>query len=201
MTLVLATRNDGKIAEMRACLDGSGWVVRSCRDVPGCPLVEETGATFAENALLKARAVATFSHHFALADDSGLEVDALASAPGIHSARFTGADATDVSNNAALLERLSGVPDEARTARFRCVIAVAAPDGRTWTVEGVCEGQIGRTPRGTAGFGYDPLFIPAGSTQTFAELDREIKNRISHRGQAMRAARALLQTLAQEHRR
>lgn len=195
MTIVLATRNDGKIAEMRELLADSGWTVRSCRDFPGCPLVEETGSTFAENAILKARAVAQFIGHLALADDSGLEVDALDGAPGIHSARFTGADATNESNNAALLERLAGVSDAERTARFRCVIAVVAPDGRVWTVEGVCEGRIGTVPRGTAGFGYDPLFIPAGHEQTFAELDRETKNRISHRGQAIRAVSMLLRSL------
>ncbi|MBI4552899.1 MAG: XTP/dITP diphosphatase [Candidatus Latescibacteria bacterium] len=198
MTIVLATRNNGKIEEMRAGLVDAGWTVRSCADFPGCPVVEETGVTFAENALLKARAVARFARHPALADDSGLEVDALGGAPGVHSARFSGPDATSASNNAALLGRLSGVPDAARTARFRCVIAVAAPNGRAWIVEGVCEGRVGTTPRGTAGFGYDPLFIPDGYTQTFAELDRTTKNQISHRGRAMRAVSALLRTLRRD---
>ena len=195
MTIVLATRNQDKISEIRTLLTGSGWEVRPCEAFPGCPIPEETGSTFEENALLKAHAVARHTGEFSLADDSGLKVDALGGAPGIYSARFSGAQATDAANNAELLKKLDGVPDEQRTARFCCVIAVVSPDGRQWTVEGSCEGHIGTALHGTAGFGYDPLFTPEGHSRTFAELGHKVKNRISHRAGAIRATRDLLRIL------
>lgn len=195
MTIILATRNQDKITEIRTLLAGSDWKVRSCEEFPGCPIPEETGSTFEENALLKAHAVARHTGECSLADDSGLKVDALDGAPGVYSARFSGAQATNATNNAELLKKLDGVPDEQRTARFHCVIAIASPDGRQWTVEGRCEGHIGTALKGTEGFGYDPLFTPEGHTRTFAELGHVIKNRISHRARAIHAARDLLQTL------
>jgi XTP/dITP diphosphohydrolase len=176
-------------------LSGSDWQVRSCESYEGCPEPEETGDTFEENALIKARAIAAYTEELTLADDSGLEVDALDGAPGVHSARYSGPDATDASNNALLLQRLADVPDEQRTARFCCVIAIVAADGRTWTTTGTCEGRIGTSSRGDAGFGYDPLFTPEGHHQTFGELGADVKNSISHRGKAVRAACALLDTL------
>ena len=184
MTIVLATRNPGKISEIEALL--TGLRVATAASFPGCPEPEESGPTFEENALIKARAVAGFTGKTALADDSGLEVDALGGAPGVHSARYAGATASDGDNMGHLLDALSGVADADRTARFRCVIAVVAPDGRTWTSDGVCEGRILREPRGESGFGYDPLFVPAGYDSTFAELDASTKNRISHRAMALR---------------
>lgn len=194
MTLVLATRNPGKISEIKALLPGVRVVPAA--SFPGCPEPEETGSTFEENALIKARAVSRYTGRTALADDSGLEVDALDGAPGVHSARYAGTDATDQDNIRRLLEALDGVSDADRTARFRCVVAVVVSDGRTWTAEGACEGRILLAPRGDAGFGYDPLFVPAGYENTFAELDAEEKNRISHRAQALRRIADVLKALA-----
>ncbi len=193
MTIVLATRNEGKIDEIRALLPGLG--IQPAASYPGCPEPDETGRNFEENALIKARAVAQYTSRAALADDSGLEVDALDGAPGVRSARYAGAGATDRDNIQRLLDALDGIPDADRTARFRCAMAVAAPDGRTWTVEGVCEGRIIRKPRGGAGFGYDPLFVPAGYKSTFGELDRSVKNRISHRAMALDRIRDVLEAL------
>lgn len=193
MTLVLATRNPGKIAEIKALLPGVR--VRPAASFPGCPEPEETGRTFVENALIKARTVARFTERTTLADDSGLEVDALDGAPGVRSARYAGEDATDQENIHRLLDALSGIPDADRTARFRCVMAVVVPDGRAWTEEGVCEGRIIREPLGESGFGYDPLFVPAGYANTFGELDATIKNRISHRSKALRRIARALQAL------
>ncbi len=190
MTIVLATRNPGKISEIEALL--TGVRVATAASFPGCPEPEESGRTFEENALIKARAVAGFTGKTALADDSGLEVDALGGAPGVHSARYAGATASDRDNMHRLLEALAGVADGDRTARFRCVMAVVAPDGRTWTSDGVCEGRILREPRGESGFGYDPLFVPAGYESTFAELDARTKNRISHRAMALRRIAEIL---------
>ena len=183
MTIVLATRNPGKISEINALLPGVR--VAPASSFPGCPEPEESGRTFEENALIKARTVARYTGRAALADDSGLEVDALDGAPGVRSARYAGEEATDRDNIDRLLGALAGIPGPARTARFRCVVAVALPDGRTWTAEGVCEGRILLEPRGESGFGYDPLFIPAGHENTFAELDVKVKNRISHRAMAL----------------
>ena len=194
-TLILATRNSGKIKEIQYLLAGTSWQVRSCDVYEGCPEPEETGNTFVENALIKARAIAEYTGQITLADDSGLEVDALDGAPGIRSARYSGPDATDISNNALLLQNLSGLPDDRRTGRFRCAIAILTPDGRIWTTSGTCEGHIGNKARGGGGFGYDPLFTPDGYNQTFGELDPNVKNSISHRGKAMQAACPLLDTL------
>jgi len=194
MTLVLATRNPGKISEIKALLPGMRVVTAA--SFVGCPEPEETGRTFEENALIKARAVSRFTGRTALADDSGLEVDALDGAPGVRSARYAGTDATDQDNIRRLLDALDGISDADRTARFRCVVAVVVPDGRTWTVEGACEGRILQAPRGDAGFGYDPLFVPAGYENTFAELDAGVKNRISHRAQALGRIADVLKALA-----
>ncbi|MDE2847991.1 MAG: XTP/dITP diphosphatase [Gemmatimonadota bacterium] len=194
MTLVLATRNPGKISEIKALLPGVR--VAPAASFTGCPEPEETGRTFEENALIKARAVSLYTGKTALADDSGLEVDALDGAPGVHSARYAGRDPTDQDNIRRLLGALDGISDAERTARFRCVMAVVVPDGRTWTVEGACEGRILQAPRGDAGFGYDPLFVPAGYENTFAELDAGVKNRISHRALALQRIADVLKSLA-----
>ena len=194
MTLVLATRNPGKISEIKALLPGVR--VAPAASFTGCPEPEETGRTFEENALIKARAVSLYTGKTALADDSGLEVDALDGAPGVHSARYAGRDPTDQDNIRRLLGALDGISDAERTARFRCVMAVVVPDGRTWTVEGACEGRILQAPRGDAGFGYDPLFVPEGYENTFAELDAGVKNRISHRALALQRIADVLKSLA-----
>jgi len=161
-------------------------------DTPCATLPEETGATYAENALIKARAGVAATGALSLGDDSGIEVDALGGGPGLHSARWGGPALDDAGRNALLLERLRGVPAERRTARFRCVIALVEPGGCERVVEGVVEGRIIEAPRGTGGFGYDPLFFYAPLRGTFGELPPEVKHRVSHRGVAARAAAALL---------
>ena len=164
----------------------------SLREVPGASLPPETGATYVENALIKARAAHRLTGHAALADDSGLEVDALGGAPGLHSARFGGPGLDDAGRVALLLERLRTVPREQRTARFRCVIALVDEAGRERTVEGVAEGAIATAPRGDGGFGYDPVFFYPPLGRTFGELSDHEKERVSHRALAARAARAVL---------
>jgi len=191
MTIVLATHNPGKLAELRSLFASLPIEVVPIRDiVPGYGAPNEDGATFEENALKKARAAADATQLVAIADDSGLEVDALGGRPGVRSARFAREGATDAENNAALLQALDEVEDAARAARFRCVIVLVDPfsDGqKPAVVEGRCEGAIARSARGESGFGYDPLFIVAGGTSTFAELGEAEKNTISHRGKAARA--------------
>jgi non-canonical purine NTP pyrophosphatase (RdgB/HAM1 family) len=186
--IVLATRNPHKVAEIVRLAGALDVVFESLADHSGVPDVEETGRTFEENARLKARAVAAATGLPALADDSGLEVDALGGEPGVFSARYAGPEANDAANCALLLEKLAAVPDEKRTARFRCVIAYRRPDGEEWTVEGACEGRIGRECRGESGFGYDPLFFPVGQERTFAEMEGAEKDALSHRGQEVRKA-------------
>ena len=189
---VLATGNPGKLEEIRRLLRGSGIDVRPQSDFD-VPSVEENGLTFVENALLKARAAAAVGYP-AIADDSGLEVDALDGAPGVLSARFAGAAADDEANNRLLLERLAGVPTERRGARFRCVMVFLRhpADPAPLIREGVWSGCIAEQPRGQGGFGYDPLFVPAGKHSSAAELTAAEKNRLSHRGQALRALLAAL---------
>ena len=190
--LALATKNPGKVREiLRIC---AGWPVRWLvyeDDDPRWPDVEETGGTYLANALLKARRVAEALGAPALADDSGIEVDALGGAPGPRSARFAGERASDEDNLRLLIERIRGVPAERRTARYRCVAACAWPAGpQSWS-EGACEGLLVPEPRGTGGFGYDPIFVPVaqdgGAGRTMAELAPGEKDRISHRGSALRA--------------
>ena len=187
MILVVATRNPGKLAELRALLAAPGLELRSADAFPDIPDVVEDGATFRENAAKKARAFARGTGHWALADDSGLEVDALGGAPGVWSARYAGEPSDPAANNRKLLAALAGRTD--RAARFRCVIALADPGGGVRTVEGCCEGRIAEAPAGRGGFGYDPLFIPAGHARTFAQMPPEQKHAISHRGRALVAAR------------
>lgn len=183
-----ATANPKKLAEIEAIVGALGSFTLLPRP-PGLADVDETGATLEENAALKAHAVAAAAGAPAIADDTGLEVDALDGAPGVRSARFAGDSATDADNVALLLERLADVPDERRTARFRTVICVARPDGGERFADGVCEGRIVREPRGEAGFGYDPVFVPNdGDGRTFAEMSGAEKHAISHRGRAVRAA-------------
>jgi XTP/dITP diphosphohydrolase len=186
MQLLVATRNAHKLQEIRAILNLPRLVLSGADEVPGLPEVDEDAPTFEGNALKKARTLALASGRWTLADDSGLEVDALGGAPGVISARYAGPEASTPANNAKLLRALDGVKN--RRARFRCVLALCAPDSRTWTVEGRCEGKILEAPRGAQGFGYDPLFVPDGHEQTFSELAGDVKNRISHRAAALRRA-------------
>ncbi|MGI6469128.1 MAG: XTP/dITP diphosphatase [Syntrophomonadaceae bacterium] len=184
-TLLLATRNRHKQRELEELLSPLGIKVISLADIPDCPEIEEDGQSFEENAIKKARLTALHTGLTTLADDSGLEVEALGGQPGVYSARFAGEPGDDEANNRKLLRLMKDVPAEQRRARFVCVVAVSDPNGETRTVCGVCEGRIAFGPRGTGGFGYDPLFIPAGYTQSFAELSAEEKNRISHRARAL----------------
>lgn len=166
--------------------------IRVLADLPGARLPEETGVTYADNALVKARTAAELTGSPALGDDSGLEVDALDGAPGLYTARFGGPGLDDRGRWQLLLERLRGVPPERRTARFRCVIALAGPALGEKIVEGVAEGMIAESPRGSRGFGYDPVFFYPPLGRTFAELSDDEKARVSHRGLALAAARRLL---------
>jgi len=190
--VVLATLNPGKVRELASLLGDLPIELLSLAEIPRASLPAETGATYVENALIKARAARRLTGLAALADDSGLEVDALDGAPGLHSARFGGPGLDDAGRVALLLERLGSVPAGSRTARFRCVIALVDEAGGERTVEGVVEGEIAAAPRGTGGFGYDPVFLYPPLARTFGELSDSEKERVSHRALAARAARALL---------
>jgi XTP/dITP diphosphohydrolase len=187
--LVLATANPGKLAELNRILtEGHASVVLvSLVDFPGAPDVAETGATFADNALLKARALAAFTGLAAVADDSGLCCDALNGMPGVLSARWSGGHGDDARNLRLLLEQLAEVPDERRGAHFTCAAALVLPTGHEHVTEGLLRGRVIREPRGTHGFGYDPVFVPDGYDQTTAEMTPARKDAISHRGRAFRA--------------
>lgn len=183
--LVLATTNRGKIAELDRLLSGHGVEVVSARDLGFDQEVPETGETFADNALLKARAVSRALDLPALADDSGLVVEALVGRPGVYSARYAGPEADDAANNAKLLAEMAGVPPERRGAAFVCAMCCALPGGGLRTSEGRLAGRIALAPRGEHGFGYDPVFELPGRGLTVAQLSTEEKNAISHRGQAL----------------
>ncbi|MFF4805348.1 RdgB/HAM1 family non-canonical purine NTP pyrophosphatase [Streptomyces sp. NPDC001351] len=187
--LILATRNAGKITELRAILAEAGLAheLVGAEEYPDVPDVKETGVTFAENALLKAHALAQATGLPAVADDSGLCVDVLHGAPGIFSARWAGKHGDDRANLELLLAQLSDIADEHRGAHFACAAALALPDGRERVVEGQLRGVLRHTPVGTNGFGYDPILQPEGDSRTCAELTAEEKNAISHRGKAFRA--------------
>jgi XTP/dITP diphosphohydrolase len=211
--LLLATRNPGKLRELRSILTGVPVELVGLADAGAGepPEVSETGATFLENALIKARAYAAWSGMAAVADDSGLEVEALGGAPGVRSARYAGQGATDQANLDLLLRELAGVPPERRGARFRCAAVLsdplgAAPPGtgsedtgprpREWSAEAVWEGRLLDEPRGSGGFGYDPVFLPEGWDRTSAEVDEATKEAASHRGRAFRALRPAIQAWA-----
>jgi XTP/dITP diphosphohydrolase len=192
--IVLATRNEHKIRELgRICTDWPvTWITLRDPEAAAAPEVEETGETYLDNALLKARAVSEALGLPALADDSGIELDALGGAPGPRSARLAGPTATDEENLHALLGALKGIPAGGRTARYRCVAALAEPGGTVVHAEATCEGSVVGRASGSRGFGYDPVFVPVGWDTTMAELTDEEKDRISHRGKAFRALRDLL---------
>ncbi|MFI1797065.1 RdgB/HAM1 family non-canonical purine NTP pyrophosphatase [Streptomyces sp. NPDC020379] len=195
--LILATRNAGKITELRAILEEAGLDVElvGADAYPEIPDVKETGVTFAENALLKAHALATATGVPAVADDSGLCVDVLNGAPGIFSARWSGTHGDDKANLDLLLAQLGDIADEHRGAHFACAAALALPDGTERVVEGRLEGTLRQTPAGTGGFGYDPILQPLGETRTCAEMTPEEKNAISHRGKAFRGLAPVVREL------
>lgn len=185
-TIVIATGNPGKAKEFKAVFGAAGYDVRTLKDYPSLPDVEETGTTFEENARLKAETIARILGRPVLADDSGLKVDALWGRPGVYSARFAGEQKSDAANNAKLLYELTDVEDDKRSAQFHCTLVFAAPGKESLVVEAQWPGRIGRIPRGENGFGYDPLFIPDGSEQSAAQMSQEEKNRVSHRGLAIK---------------
>jgi XTP/dITP diphosphohydrolase len=190
--LLLATRNAHKTAEISAMLEGF-FSVSDLHTLPDAPEVEESGETFVANAALKANAISEFVGGWALADDSGIEVDALNREPGVRSARYAGENATDADNNDLLLARLAALPDATRAARFRCVLALSQNGRLIETFDGTVEGQVIESLRGPGGFGYDPLFIPEGYDTTFGELPPAVKNSISHRSRALAKFREWLE--------
>jgi XTP/dITP diphosphohydrolase len=196
MKLLLATTNPGKVREFHELLAGCPVELVVPADLGLKLEVEENGATYADNARLKAAAWARASGLMALADDSGLEVEALGGEPGTKSARYAGDGATDHERVRFLLEKLRHVPEDRRQAAFRCVIALTYPDGAGYLCEGRCEGLIVDQPRGAHGFGYDPIFLFPGLNRTMAELPSEVKNQVSHRGRAAAKARQILERLA-----
>jgi XTP/dITP diphosphohydrolase len=186
MNIVLATRNKKKVEEISRIFTGYDVRFLTLDSFPGCPEVEEDGTTFRQNAVKKAVSIAKFTGCPAIADESGLEVRALRGAPGIFSARYAGEGADDRKNLIKLLREMRRLKDEDRQARFVCCIAMALPDGRRKTFTGYAEGRIGGKPKGFNGFGYDPVFYPAGHDRTFAEMTDAEKDRLSHRGKALR---------------
>jgi len=198
MKLLIATRNPGKLREYEALLDGLGLELVGLNEGGIALDVQETGTTFRENAVLKAQTYAQAAGLLTLADDSGLEVDALGGEPGVRSARYDGWGGSDQDRYRLLLRRLEGVPDKLRTARFRCVVAIATPGGEVYTVEGTCEGRIAFRPEGSHGFGYDPVFLVPMCGCTMAQLPLEVKSRISHRARAVERAREILHHLRGE---
>lgn len=191
-TIVFATGNQGKMREIRQILEGMDVEILSMKEAGISMDIVEDGTTFEENAVIKAKAVASATDHIVLADDSGLEIDYLNKEPGIYSARYMGEDTSYDIKNANLLERMEGVEDEKRTARFVCAIAAVLPDGQVLTVQGVIEGRVAYEPKGSNGFGFDPIFYLPEYGCTSAELSEEDKNAISHRGRALRAMKEKL---------
>ena len=195
--LLVATTNPGKFAEVKAFIGKLPLRILSLRELLNPPAVVEDGLSFEENALKKARALAAFSGLITLADDSGIEVDALGGAPGIYSARYCGAAGDDDANNEKLLRELADVPGEKRTGRFVCALALCASDSgglKEWTVRECCEGRIAFALKGSNGFGYDPLFFYPPFGKTFGEIDRETKATVSHRGKALKKLVEMLPT-------
>lgn len=195
--VVVASKNEAKIKEIREILSGLNIKLLALKDYPDIAPIVEDGKSFEENAIKKARTVTQYTGRIALADDSGLEVDALGGVPGIYSSRFA---KDDISRNRKLLRLLKNIPQEKRGARFRCVMAIAHPKDKIRLTRGSCRGTITFEMRGEQGFGYDPIFIIPKFNKTFAELGPEIKNRISHRAKALRRARKILQEIIKDTR-
>jgi XTP/dITP diphosphohydrolase len=200
MDIVIASNNSGKVEEIKKFYKKLGINFLSLKDFPHLPKIGEKFKTYERNALEKAKKVSEFAKMIALADDSGLEIDALKGKPGIHSARFGGKKISDKERNQLILDLLKNAPESLRTARFVCVIAIAEPEGENYTVKSVCEGMILKESRGNSGFGYDPIFFPLDYKKTFAEMDKDLKNRISHRGTALKEAEKILMSLMKKRK-
>ncbi len=196
LEVIVATRNRGKLREFRGALRGLNLRIYGLSDLQEAPGVEEDGKSFAENALKKARFYAAHFGKLTIADDSGLEVDSLKGRPGVYSARYAGDKASNQENNRKLLRELEGAPISKRGARFKCVVAIKSPEGREAIAEGSCRGRIGFKEKGRRGFGYDPLFILPKRGITMAELSLKEKNRVSHRGKALRKIRKIIRSFA-----
>ena len=192
MELIVATKNPGKVREIRKALKGLGLKIYSLNDFSNVPEIEEDGKSFAENALKKARSYSKYFGMLTIADDSGLEVDSLKGLPGIYSARYAGEEASDRKNNQKLLREMVRIPISKRGARFKCAIAIVAPDGEEAIVEGSCLGRIGFKEVGKKGFGYDPLFILPKYRKTMAQLPIKEKNKVSHRGKALKKLKSII---------
>ncbi|MCY7790491.1 XTP/dITP diphosphatase [Bacillus haynesii] len=190
--VIIATKNEGKVREFKAMLEPRGYDAKSLLDIGYTPEIEETGQTFEENAVIKAETISKETGKIVIADDSGLSVDYLGGSPGVYSARYAGEEKNDLANLKKLLKELEGVEKEDRSARFRCALALCIPGHETKTVEGSVEGYITDEPRGTNGFGYDPVFLVKDKDQTMAELSSGEKNKISHRAEALKKLSALL---------
>jgi XTP/dITP diphosphohydrolase len=197
--VVIATRNAGKLREIQAILGPLGLKILSLPDFPEIPEIIEDGQTFEENAVKKAVAVARQTGRVAIADDSGLSVDALQGQPGVFSSRYAGENATDADRYRKLLKEMAGIPQRKRGASFICAMAVASPEGKVEVVEGQSRGEIALAPRGSHGFGYDPVFYLPESGKTMAELEPEVKNRISHRARALEKLKQLLPKFLKEN--
>lgn len=197
-TVIIATKNKGKAKEFESLFSPRGYEVKTLLDIPDAPDVEETGTTFEENAILKAEEIAGRLGCIVISDDSGLMVDALDGRPGVYSARYAGLQKDDQANMDKLLRELEDVPEEKRTARFYCALAVASPSQETLTVSGTMEGFITEAPRGENGFGYDPVFFVKEQGKTTAEMSQEEKNKISHRGRALQALEHKLDSFLKE---
>jgi len=195
MVIVLATRNKKKIEEIKRIIEGTSISIQTLADFPSLPEVEEDGTTFEANAVKKALSVTRHTGKPALADDSGLEVYAINGAPGTLSSRYAGEGAGDRKNIEKLLYEMHSIDNGKRDARFVCCLALAFPDGGVKTFLGYVEGRVGREPRGAKGFGYDPVFYPEGQTRTFAEMDDEEKDALSHRGKALRELQRYIREL------
>ena len=195
LEVIVATQNRGKVREIKQVLKGLGLRILSLNDFPGVPQIEEDGKSFLENALKKARFYSRYFGRLTLADDSGLEVDVLKGRPGIYSARYAGEEGSTRENNQKLLKEMEAIPLSKRGARFKCVLAVVSPEGKEVVVEGSCRGRIGFKEVGKKGFGYDPLFVLPSYGKTMAQLSIEEKNRISHRGKALRKLRKIIEGL------
>ena len=195
MRIIFATGNEGKMREIRMIMADLGLEILSMKEAGLYADVDENGTTFEENAVIKAKGIAALCDDIVLADDSGLEIDALNKEPGVYSARYMGEDTSYRIKNGNLIDRLAGVPDEKRTARFVCAIATVLPDGRELTTRGVIEGRIGYEERGENGFGYDPIFYVPEFGKTTAELTEEEKNMVSHRGRALEIMKEELKKL------
>ncbi len=199
--IVLATKNTDKIREIKEVFKELDIKILTFNDFPEIPEVEEKGKTLKENALIKANFWANFTGKWALSDDTGLEVDFLGGKPGVFSSRFAGKNSTYEENWKKLLKIMEGVPKEKRKARFRCVIAIVSPENKEYTVEGITEGYITSEPRGENGFGYDPVFYVPSKKKTFAEMSIKEKEKISHRGKALRNARKIIEELEKSDRK